>query len=166
MYLLGLCAAQIFAFAGYLLPMPDMLLIGLLLLVMAGLTFAVLYGTASRQVRVSETWGCGTLSQGPSTEYSGHGFSEPLDIIFSLIYRTRMKNERKFFDTKNCIFKEGKAEIRLIRVFEEYLYLPIARRSVRVATAVSRFQNGCLDTYLLYVFLTVIAILVYLGWFA
>jgi hydrogenase-4 component B len=163
---LGLGATQLFALAGYLLPMPDMLLIGLLLLVMAGAAFGVLYGTASRQVRVSETWGCGTLSQGSSSEYSGHGFSEPLDIIFSVIYRTRMRNERKFFDTKNCIFDEGTAEIRLIRVFEEYLYLPIAHQTLRITTMAARFQNGCLDTYLLYEFFTVIAILIYLGWFA
>jgi hydrogenase-4 component B len=163
---LGLCPVQLFALAGYTLPVPDMLLIGLLLLGMAVITLAVLYCTASRKVRVSETWGCGALSQSASTEYSGHGFSEPLDIIFSVIYRTRMKNERKFFDEKNCIFDEGTAEIRLIRVFEEYLYLPIAQQSLRIATKVARFQNGCLDTYLLYVFLTVIAIIVCLGWFA
>jgi hydrogenase-4 component B len=163
---LGLGAAQLFVLVGFTLPVPDMLLIGLLLLVMAGGAFAALYATSSRQVRISETWGCGTLSQGAPTEYSGHGFSEPLDIIFSVIYRTRIKNERKYFDTKNCIFDEGTAEIRLIRVFEEYLYLPVAHQSVRIATAISRFQNGCLDSYLLYVFLTVIAILVYLGWFA
>ena len=133
---------------------------------MAAVTFGALYATSSRQVRVSETWGCGALSQGATTEYSGHGFSEPLDIIFSVIYRTRMKNERKFFDSKNCIFDEVVAEIRLIRVFEEYLYLPIAGRSARIAARVARFQNGCLDTYLLYVFLTVIGFIVYLGWFA
>lgn len=163
---LGLFAAQLFVLAGYTLPMPDMLLIGLLLLAMGVLTYAALYFTASRSTRISETWGCGTLSQGASTEYSGHGFSEPLDIIFSAIYRTRMKNDRRFFDTTSCIFAEGTAEIRLIKVFEEYLYLPIARVSYQTATSISRFQNGCLDTYLLYVFLTVIAIIVYLGWFA
>ncbi|NMB79601.1 MAG: hydrogenase membrane subunit [Methanomicrobiales archaeon] len=163
--ILGLFAAQLFMLAGYSVPMPDMLLAGILLLIMTGLTFAALYVSASQETRISETWGCGTLSQGPSTEYSGHGFSEPLDIIFSSIYRTRMKNERRFFDQKNCIFMEGTAEIRLIRVFEEYLYLPVARASMQGATAISRFQNGCLDTYLLYVFLTVIAIIVYLGWF-
>ena len=53
-----------------------------------------------------------------------------------------------------------------MKVFEEYLYLPVARGSVRIATAISRFQNGCLDTYLLYVFVTVVAIIVFLGWFA
>jgi hydrogenase-4 component B len=163
---LGLFALQLFTLAGFVLPVPDMLLIGLLLLGMTAVTFTVLYGTASTKVRVSETWGCGTLSQHASNEYSGHGFSEPLDIIFSVIYRTRIKNERKFFDSKNCIFQDGEAEIRLIRVFEEYLYLPVARGSIRVASAVSRFQNGCLDSYLLYVFITVIAIVVYLGWFA
>ena len=163
---LGLFAAQLFVLAGLTLPMPDMLLIGLLLLAMTALAYITLYFSASRATRVSETWGCGTLSQAASAEYSGHGFSEPLDIIFSSIYRTKMTNERTFFDTKNCIFREGTAEIRLIKVFEEYLYLPVAGASYRTAAMVSRVQNGCLDTYLLYVFLVVIAIIVYLGWFA
>ena len=164
--LLGVCALQIFAIVGFAVPLPDMLLVSLLLIGMAALTYAVLYFTASREVRVSETWGCGTLSQQASAEYSGHGFSEPLDIIFSAIYRTRTTSERAFFDQKNCIFKEGKGEIRLLKVFEEYLYRPIAVQSMRVAQSVSRFQNGCLDTYLLYVFITVIALIVFLGWFA
>ena len=164
--LLGVCALQIFAIVGFAVPLPDMLLVSLLLIGMAGLTCAVLYFTASHKVRLSETWGCGTLSQQASAEYSGHGFSEPLDVIFSAIYRTRTKNERTFFDQKNCIFKEGTGEIRLLKVFEEYLYRPIAEQSMRVAQRVARFQNGCLDTYLLYVFVTVIALIVFLGWFA
>jgi len=164
--LLGVCALQIFAFVGFAVPLPDMVLVSLLLGGMAVLTYAVLYFTASREVRVSETWGCGTLSQQASAEYSGHGFSEPLDIIFSSIYRTKTTNERVFYDQKNCIFKEGKGEIRLLKVFEEYLYRPIALQSLKVAGRVSRFQNGCLDTYLLYVFITVIAMILFLGWFA
>jgi formate hydrogenlyase subunit 3/multisubunit Na+/H+ antiporter MnhD subunit len=163
---LGVCALQIFAMVGFTVPLPDMLLVSLLLIGMAVLTYAVLYFTASREVRVSETWGCGTLSQQASAEYSGHGFSEPLDIIFSAIYRTRTTNERTFFDQKNCLFKEGYGEIRLLKVFEEYLYRPIAQQSLHIANCVSRFQNGCLDTYLLYVFITVIALIVFLGWFA
>jgi formate hydrogenlyase subunit 3/multisubunit Na+/H+ antiporter MnhD subunit len=164
--LLGVCALQIFAIVGLTVPLPDMLLVSLLLLGMAVLTYAMLYFIASREVRVSETWGCGTFSQQASAEYSGHGFSEPLDIIFSAIYRTRTINERTFFDQKNCIFKGGTGEIRLLKVFEEYLYRPIAQQSLSVAKVVSRFQNGCLDTYLLYVFVTVIALIIFLGWFA
>jgi hydrogenase-4 component B len=164
--LLGVGALQIFAFVGFAVPLPDMLLVSLLLIGMAALTYAVLYFTASRDVRVSETWGCGTLSQQASAEYSGHGFSEPLDIIFSAIYRTRTTSERTFFDQKNCIFKEGTGEIRLLKVFEEYLYRPIAQQSMSITKSVARFQNGCLDTYLLYVFVTIIALIIFLGWFA
>jgi hydrogenase-4 component B len=164
--LLGVCALQIFAFVGFAVPLPDMLLVSLLLVSMVVLTYAVLYFIASREVRVSETWGCGTLSQQASAEYSGHGFSEPLDIIFSAIYRTRTTSERTFYDQKNCIFKEGSGEIRLLKVFEEYLYRPIAQQSMSITKSVSRFQNGCLDTYLLYVFVTIIALIVFLGWFA
>jgi hydrogenase-4 component B len=163
--LLGVCALQIFSIAGFTVPLPDMLFVSLLLAGMAALTSAVLYFTASREVRVSETWGCGTLSQQASAEYSGHGFSEPLDIIFSAIYRTRTTNERTFFDQKSCIFKEGTGEIRLLKVFEEYLYRPVAEQTMTGARVISRFQNGCLDTYLLYVFVTVIALIIVLGWF-
>jgi hydrogenase-4 component B len=106
------------------------------------------------------------LSQQASAEYSGHGFSEPLDIIFSAIYRTRTTSERTFYDQKNCIFKEGTGEIRLLKVFEEYLYRPIAQHSMSITKSVSRFQNGCLDTYLLYVYVTIIALIIFLGWFA
>jgi formate hydrogenlyase subunit 3/multisubunit Na+/H+ antiporter MnhD subunit len=162
---LGLGAYQLFLLAGFSVPLPDMFFIGLLLLLMAALIIILLYFTASRAERTSETWGCGTHFQEASAEYTGHGFSEPLDIIFSSIYRTRIRNERVFFDQKNCIFREGTAEIRLMKVFEEYLYLPLAQFTVRFATLVSRFQNGCLDTYLLYVFVTVIVVILFLGWF-
>ncbi|OPX62952.1 MULTISPECIES: proton-conducting transporter membrane subunit [unclassified Methanoregula] len=161
---LGLGAYQLFVLAGISVPLPDMMLVGLLLAVMAALTWTALYFTASRAERISETWGCGVHLQEPSAEYTGHGFSEPLDIIFSSIYRTRIRNERVFFDQKNSIFREGTAEIRLMKVFEEYLYLPAARFSLASATRIARFQNGCLDTYLLYVFITVIAVMVFLGW--
>jgi formate hydrogenlyase subunit 3/multisubunit Na+/H+ antiporter MnhD subunit len=163
---IGLLALQLFTLAGYSVPIPDMLLVGVLLLAMTALTYVVLYFTAPGRVRVSDTWGCGSPSQQPMTEYSGHGFSEPIDIIFSTIYRTKIRNERSFFDAACCIFKEGYAEIQLLKVFEEYLYVPVARVSCRAAKAVSRIHNGCLDTYLLYVFVTVLVIVAWLGWFA
>lgn len=161
---LGLGAYQFFGLTGFSAPLPDMLLTGFLLLVMAALTWVVLYLSATRAERTSETWSCGVPLQQASAEYTGHGFSEPLDIIFSAIYRTRIRNDRVFFDRKSTLFKEGTAEIRLMKVFEEYLYLPAARISLAGAAHISRFQNGCLDTYLLYVFVTVLAVIVFLGW--
>ena len=160
---LGLFASQLFGLAGLPVPIPDMLLIGVLLFAMAGLVVLFLHASASRAERTGETWGCGIHFQEPSAEYTGHGFSEPLDIIFSPVYRTRIRNDRAFFDQKNAIFRKGSAEIRLMKVFEEYLYLPIARFSSLSAVRIARFQNGCLDTYLLYVFITVILVILFLG---
>ena len=93
-------------------------------------------------------------------------FSNELILYFRQFTGPRTKNEREYFNQKNCIFKEGKGEIRLLKVFEEYLYLPVAQKSMRLAKTVARFQNGCLDASFLYVFVTVIALVVYLGWFA
>ncbi len=163
--LLGLLSPRILSITGFSAPVPDMLLAGSLLLGMAILVLASLRLTASRAERISPTWGCGAPVQEASAEYTGHGFSAPLDIIFRVIYRTRIRNERTFFDQKNILFREGRAEIRLIRVFEEYLYLPAARASLRLGGAVSRFQNGCLDTYILYVFVTVLLVIFFLGVF-
>lgn len=164
--ILGLFPLQIFSVAGFVLPVPDMLLIGVLLAIMTALSYVFLYFTAPHGSRVSVTWGCGASSQQPVTEYTGFGFSEPIVTIFSSVYQTKKKNERHYYDPKGCIFSDGRAEITLIKVFEEYLYLPVAKAACRVSGILSRFQNGCLDTYLLYVFVTVVTIIIFLGWSA
>ena len=160
----GVFAYQILIFAGYVLPIPDMFLISLLLLGVMALVYILIHYTASRSTRTGETWGCGLDAPRPSAEYTGHGLSEPVEIIFSPIYRTRIVQTRQFFDQKHCIYREGTGEIRLMKVFEEYLYLPVARAGLKLAGFISRFQNNCLDTYLLYVFLAVIALILFLGW--
>ena len=164
--ILGIFAFQILTAFGYVLPIPDLFLVSVLLLIMAALTYVVLHFTASREVRISETWGCGAKSQPSSTEYTGHGFSEPIVTIFSSIYRTKKTGTKKYYDQHDCIFAEGTAEIRLLKFFEEYLYLPIARGATRATRGIARIQNGCLDTYLLYVFIAVVAIILFLGWSA
>jgi formate hydrogenlyase subunit 3/multisubunit Na+/H+ antiporter MnhD subunit len=164
--ILGVFAYQILAAFGYVLPIPDLLLVSILLLLMAALTYIILYFSASREVRISETWGGGAKSLPSSTEYTGHGFSEPIVTIFSSIYRTKKTGTKTYYDQHDCIFAGGTAEIRLLKVFEEYLYLPVARGTTRLAGVISRMQNGCLDTYLLYVFIAVVAVIFFLGWSA
>ncbi|MDD4482809.1 MAG: proton-conducting transporter membrane subunit [Methanoregula sp.] len=161
--LLGVFACQIFIAAGYVIPFPDLLLVSILLLFMAGLTYLVLYFTASREARISETWGCGTKSQSAITEYTGHGFSEPIVTIFASVYRTKKSSTKTYSDKYNCLFGGGTAEIRLVAFFEEYIYRPIGTAAMKGATIVARMQNGCLDTYLLYVFIAVIGVIVFLG---
>jgi len=161
--ILGVFSYQILTGFGFVLPVPDLLVISIVLLLMGGLVYLGLYFTSSRQTRIGETWGCGAPSLPSSTEYTGHGFSEPIVTIFSSIYRTGKTSTKTYFDQKNCMFAEGTAEIRLVKFFEEYLYLPVARGAYRGAKFIARMQNGCLDTYLMYVFVAVVAILIILG---
>ncbi|MBW2637960.1 MAG: hydrogenase membrane subunit, partial [Deltaproteobacteria bacterium] len=92
--------------------------------------------------------------------------SEPLVLIFKKIYRTQLSSSRTFADSRECIFEHGTAEIRLMKFFDEYLYLPVAQAVDRVSMEVSRLQNGRLDTYVLYVFLAVLVLMIFTRWFA
>ncbi|MBI4014826.1 MAG: hydrogenase membrane subunit [Candidatus Aenigmarchaeota archaeon] len=160
----GVLSYQIFSFAGVALPIPDMLLTGTLLLLSCGLTAAFVFFFASRKTRTGETWGCGILSQNGGMEYTASGFAEPIVTIFKPIYRTQKIAERAYFDKQNVLFKEGTAEIHLLKFFEGYMYMPVARFVSRVSQIVSKMQNGDLDTYVMYIFITVVALFVVLRW--
>ncbi len=69
---LGLTSLQIFSRVGYTVPLPDMLFTGALLLCMSALVYIFLWFTASREVRISETWGCGS-----SLPATGNGIYRP-----------------------------------------------------------------------------------------
>ncbi len=164
--LLGVFSSQISSLLGFELPTPDLLVIGTLLIVFFILTWIILRITANRKTRVSETWGCGIVSQSNRMEYTATGFSEPILTIFQPIYRTRKDVERTFMDNQSVVFKEGKAEIKTLKIFEEKIYLPIARFIERVSTKISEYQDVDLDVYILYSLVAVIILLLVAGWIA
>lgn len=163
--LTGVFSLQLFQLAGYNIEIPNLLLLGILLLLFSAFVFIAMRITATK-TRRSETWGCGLIAQNEKMEYTASGFSEPIVTIFKPIYRTHKQSERTFFDTHNTIFKSGFAEIRLVKFFEEYLYMPIARTVNSASVLVASLQNGNLNTYMLYVFAASFAILLFIGWFA
>ena len=150
--ILGIFSFQIFGFAGYAVPIPDMAIIGMLLAVSYAAAFYALRFWSPESVRVSETWGCGIPSQNAKMEYTASGFSEPIITIFKPIYRTNKHSERLFFDKYGSIFKEGKAEIELVKFFEEYLYMPVAKAANYIAACIAGFQNRGLNSSVLYAF--------------
>ncbi len=162
---LGIFSYQIFAGAGYVLPIPDLLLIGSFLAAAYVLAWFVLKNVSSSAERMGETWGCGILTQTGRNEYTASGYSQPIVRIFSSIYRTKEVREATYFDESKSLFVQGSAEIHLVKFFEEALYLPIARLVNSLSEKVSRLQNWNLDTYLAYVFIAAVLIMVYVGWF-
>lgn len=164
----GLFSSRAFKLLGFDLEIPDMLQIGIILIGSCGLVWVLARNSGWKErPRISkETWGCGILAQHPTMEYTSVGFSEPLVVIFKKIYRTEIFSTRRYADTKEVIFKTGTARLNLIKFFEERLYLPVAGIVSLMAIQVSRMQNGKLDTYVLYVFISIIALMMFTRYFA
>jgi hydrogenase-4 component B len=104
-------------------------------------------------------------------EYSASGFSEPIVTILKGIFRTQKKSERSFSDDKNSVFKEGKAEIQLLKFFEERLYMPVAHFIQKIAIKVNNIQrgnanHGDIDLHIAYAFVTIVIFLLIIWWFA
>ncbi len=164
--LTGVFSAQILALLGYPGYLPDMLLLSILLLGTGVIIYAAVYTFASRETRVAITWGCGMNAPTNRMEYTGSGFTEPVVRIFAPVYRTRFSVSKRFFDEDNCFVQDGAARITLMKFFEEYLYLPIARNIDAYAAGIAKLQNGKVDSYVLYVFITAILLIVIIGWIA
>ncbi len=168
---LGIFSFQIFSFVGkrmgHSFPLPNMLWITASLLLFAIITIIFVKKFSSTRSRVSETWGCGILSQNAKMEYTASGFSEPIITIFSSIYRTKKINQRTFNDVHNANFKEGRAEIKLMKFFEEYLYLPIVNALRYVSSHLYSLQNKVdVNSYVLYSFIAILILIIIAGWSA
>ena len=141
--LLGVYASRSLL-VGFAVPLPDMLLVSLLLVGMAVLTYrsAVFHcfpgstGERNLGVRDALAAGIGRIQRSRVLRTSRH------HLLGDLPHPD--KNERTFFDQKNCIFKEGTGEIRLLKVFEEYLYRPIAQQSMRGREGLHASRTGAL----------------------
>jgi formate hydrogenlyase subunit 3/multisubunit Na+/H+ antiporter MnhD subunit len=162
---LGIFSFQIFTSQGYNLPIPNLMVIGLILVTTLGLVWLLMRLVSNRTTRTSETWGCGINSQNSSMEYTASGFSEPILKIFRPIYRTREKAERNFYDEGKSIFKDGTAEIHTFKLFEERIYLPIANFVQKLSNTISNLHDVDLDTYILYSFAAVVILILAAGWF-
>ncbi len=163
---LGVFSYQIFQILGYSLQLPNMLLIGSALAVFYVFAWAALRQRACKMERLSETWGCGITTQTHLMEYSASGFSEPIVTILKSIFRTEKKSEREYYDNNQAVFKSGKAELKLMKFFEEYLYLPVANFIKKVSLKVNALQRGDIDLHIAYAFITIVIFLLLIWWFA
>ncbi len=163
---LGVFSLQLFSVLGFSFPLPNMLFIGLILGGFYVFTFIAMREVANRRERIAETWGCGFPTQTAKMEYTASGFSEPIVTILKSIFRTQKKSERNYYDDKNVIFKDGKAEIHLINFFEERIYLPAAAIIRKISLKVNNVQRGDADLHIAYAFVTIVVFLLIIWWFA
>lgn len=162
--LLGVFSFQIFSALGFAVPIPDIAVVGLLLIFFLLLTWVVLRFTTTGKTRVSETWGCGLVSQNSRMEYTASGFFDPLLTVFKIIYRPEKTTVKNYYDSQSSIFKDGSVEIHTLKLFEKHFYMPVVRAIERLSRFISKSQDVDLDTYILYSFAAVIVLLLAMGW--
>jgi len=106
------------------------------------------------------TWGCGQLNNDASNQYTASGFSQPIRRIFAFFYHPKEKiypisrKKRYFFPPL-----EYKAHSH---DGVESVYNLVLKFFVKSsAYLINLIENGSIHIYLLYIFITSIAFLVY-----
>jgi hydrogenase-4 component B len=106
------------------------------------------------RVRFADPWDCGFPEQTPRMQDTADAFGQPIRHVFGPVYRM----ERR-------LPAPGDAAPRYFLRIEDrhwyWLYLPIARAVEFVSRKIALLQQGRIGIYLLYSFITLIALLVF-----
>lgn len=135
------------------------LAVGILLFILT-LTVVKLLSWKTKE-RNYGTWDCGFTGLSPRMQYSATGFSKPLRIIFRAIFRPA--RELEIEEGPSIYFhKSMKYSVTTEPVFEKYLYLPVSGALTKFAKRFQMsIQTGSIHTYLIYIFITIMILLLY-----
>ncbi|MCX6552720.1 MAG: proton-conducting transporter membrane subunit, partial [Acidobacteria bacterium] len=106
---------------------------------------------ARRSCRITETWGCGRITQTPRMEYTSTAFAEPLRRIFGELYRPTD-------DVSIVVHPDAPYHVRAMTFrtelhpwFQRMLYGPLIRATQAAAGCVRALQSGSINAYLAYI---------------
>jgi hydrogenase-4 component B len=132
-----------------------MLLFGLLVYSLANL-----FARRQKQV-VARLWDCGE-NLTPRMEITATSFSMSLVSIFKGILRPVRQSDVEYHDANMPYFRTA-SSVRIERhdLYARYMYEPLTRGALLLARASKWIQNGNVNAYLLYIFVTLIVLLVW-----
>jgi len=116
------------------------------------LTVQVVHRFYHGRLRRGPAWDCGFPSQTPRMQDTAEGFGQPIRQIFEQFFRIERELPTPF-DVAPRYF------VRAEDPFWYWLYLPIARAADWAARRVGLIQQGRISIYLMYSFLTLLALL-------
>jgi hydrogenase-4 component B len=135
--------------------------IAAMLVVLSALPAALwlIWGRAGRR-STGPTWDCGLPGLTADNEYTATGFSKAFRMIFSALYRPHREIQADYEVSPyypTAIHFESEIE----PTFEKHFYDPFQEWLMRVARRMGRLQAGSIHAYLAYIFLTLIALLLF-----
>ncbi|MGI6751678.1 MAG: proton-conducting transporter membrane subunit [Anaerovoracaceae bacterium] len=106
------------------------------------------------------TWDCGFQALNARMQYTATGFSKPLKIILRILFRPSRQTSIK----EGTIYHPKVIEYKMDSesIFEKYLYLPVVVKA-KLLSRRTKFivQTGKIHNYLLYIFITLLALMSY-----
>ncbi len=136
---------------------------GVLIAGMAAFGFA--YATSRQQKTVKDiTWNCGFEYTTGRMEITSTGFARSLILIFRGIFQPSKQSTVEYVDANThnpYLTKSKKIMLSTLNVYEKYMYLPVDSYAKRISEKVALSQNGVINTYLLYIFITLIGLLIW-----
>ncbi len=137
------------------------LLIFVLIALLIGLALMVLRLVGGvYQERKYGTWDCGFRSLNSRMQYSGTAFSKPIKIVFKIFFKSsrdlRMQGDSPYHP------EEMEYTITTESVFEKYVYVPLLIWATELSKKLKfMIQTGSVHTYLLYIFVAVLVLMLY-----
>ena len=118
------------------------------------LTFILVRRFYHGRVRYSEAWGCGYSELTARTQDTADAFGQPIRHVFGPLYLMQ----------RHMPGPEDPAPRFSLKIEDRHwywLYLPVARLAQYVSAKIALLQQGRISIYLLYSFITLIALLVF-----
>ena len=116
------------------------------------LVIQIVHRTYHGRLRKGPVWDCGFPAQTPRMQDTAEGFGQPIRQIFEQFFRIE-RSLPSPFDAQPRYF------VRATDHFWYWMYQPIARATEWAARLVGRIQQGRISAYLMYSFLTLLALL-------
>ena len=112
------------------------------------------------------TWDCGYTGLLPHMEITATAFSRSLILIFKGLFQPTAQHEIAYVDAKIRYFTKSRTVNLLTEnVYEKYFYEPMSKITTQVTKQVKRIQGGNLNQYLLYIFITILGLLLWVRYF-
>lgn len=127
----------------------------------AATLLAVLVWARRRRRVIARTWDCGA-DLTPRMEITATGFSRSIITVARGLLRPSSETEIEYHDANRYFPKAGTVSMGLTDVYRAFIYRPLHDATNAVAGIMRRVQSGNIHGYILYIFLTLIGLLLFL----
>jgi hypothetical protein len=113
-------------------------------------------------IRRSHIWDCGFEKLDSRMQYNATSFAQPIRRIFGFLFKVRQRTEQAPHAAHNAFPRKITYHLSVKDRVWKLFYKPFIEASFWLSRQAGRLQQGHIQTYLIYSFITLIALLVFL----